>query len=218
VAKRRAAPKPTGPPIEPDDQGVGNHREDKPVLANSTSLFRFFQRNYPTHRNGQSGCVWTFRTTYAKCCRSLEFFQEYIKTVSSNNLYVVSVFHGSLLWSLSRRADDALAFASLNSGVITQCPQSGHSGSSLWSRGVSLFDPSPYCRYKPKHKCIERLAHARRLPRRYAALMRSYRLSRAFVPFRDVVMLFLSFICLIHSNRGERFDHTPVFSPGGQRT
>src|SRR6266704_2724389 len=53
----------------------------------------FFQRQHPIYRNGQGGCVWTFRTTYSKGCRSLHFFQEYVKPVSSNDLYEISLFH-----------------------------------------------------------------------------------------------------------------------------
>jgi hypothetical protein len=53
------------------------------------------------YRNGQGGGVWTFRTTYSKGCRSLNFFQEYIKSVSANDLYVISLFHDLLLRPLT---------------------------------------------------------------------------------------------------------------------
>ena len=63
--------------------------------------FCCFQRNHLIYRNGQGGCVWTLRTTYSKGCRSLNFFQEYIKTVSSHDLYVISRFHDLLLRPLT---------------------------------------------------------------------------------------------------------------------
>jgi len=56
--------------------------------------------------NGQGGCVWTFRTTDPQGCRSLNFFQEYIKSVSSNDLYVISLFHDLLLRPLSGRRQE----------------------------------------------------------------------------------------------------------------
>ena len=42
------------------------------------------------------GLFWTVRTTYSKGCRPLNFLQEYIKPVYSHDLYVISLFHGSL--------------------------------------------------------------------------------------------------------------------------
>jgi len=57
----------------------------------------FFQRHYLIYRNGQGGCVWTLRATYSKGCRSLNFVQEYVKAVFSNDLYVIFLFHDLLL-------------------------------------------------------------------------------------------------------------------------
>lgn len=65
------------------------------------SLCGFFQRNHLIYRNDQSGHVQTFRATCSKSCRPLFFFQEFIKPVSSEDLDVISLFHGgSLLWLL----------------------------------------------------------------------------------------------------------------------
>jgi hypothetical protein len=72
------------------------HRNLFELIRLLSHLFCFFQRYYPIYRNGQGGYIWAFRTTDSKGCHSLNFFQEYIKAVSSNDFYVISRFHDLL--------------------------------------------------------------------------------------------------------------------------
>jgi hypothetical protein len=56
-----------------------------------------FQRNYVIHWNGYGRVLWTFSLA-SQGGDPLNVFQEYINPISSDDLYVISVYHNSLLW------------------------------------------------------------------------------------------------------------------------
>jgi|SRR5580700_5925752 hypothetical protein len=62
-----------------------------------------FERNYLIHGNVDGEMLltlhFTLRATYSKNCISLNFRQEYIKSVFSHDLNVISLFQSSLLLS-----------------------------------------------------------------------------------------------------------------------
>lgn len=67
-----------------------------------TGYFFLFQRNYITYGNGYGGRIWTLSAS-SKGCDLLIAFQEYIDPVSSEDLYVISVFHGVSFYYCVRR-------------------------------------------------------------------------------------------------------------------
>jgi hypothetical protein len=71
-------------------------RSERAQCLGSSPLVCCFQRNHPIYRNGYGRFVWIIRTTYSKGCHPLNFFKKYIKPVYSRDLYVISLFHGSL--------------------------------------------------------------------------------------------------------------------------
>src|SRR5580704_13173096 len=58
-----------------------------------------FQRNYLIDRNGNGGLVRSLSGPQSQGCRPLNFFQEDIKSVTSDDLHVIARFHGHLLLS-----------------------------------------------------------------------------------------------------------------------
>src|SRR5580704_15925638 len=58
-----------------------------------------FQRNYLIHGNVDGEMFFTLGATYSKNCISLDFRHEYVKSVFSHDLNVISLFQSSLLVS-----------------------------------------------------------------------------------------------------------------------
>jgi hypothetical protein len=68
------------------------------VRAEALALFVLFQRHDPIDRNGESGFVTD--AALPEGCRSFNFLQEYVKSISPHDLYVVPLFDSRSLGRL----------------------------------------------------------------------------------------------------------------------